>query len=203
MHRHEDAEQAIRQAFEQHGRNGGTEAILRAYGPEILGFLVRVTEDELKAQEAFSLFAEWILRGIEGFQWRSMARTWAYVLARNAARRVHSTQPGKLAPLPEHISRIAEEIRSATQPHLRTDVKDRARLLRARLDPDDQQMLVLRVDRGLSWRDTAMVMLGDTTASEEALVRKTATLRKRFERIKEQLRELAREDEVLADHLED
>jgi hypothetical protein len=64
--------------------------------------------------------------------------------------------------------------------------------LRNTLDPDDQVLLVLRVDRELAWREIAIVMLGDQAADED-VTRKAATLRKQFERVKLQLRGLAAE----------
>jgi RNA polymerase sigma-70 factor (ECF subfamily) len=69
---------------------------------------------------------------------------------------------------------------------MRTDVKQGVAKLRERLDPDDQTLLILRVDRDLSWREVADVMgLGEPA------------LRKRFERIKTRLREMAREEKIV------
>jgi len=48
---------------------------------------------------------------------------------------------------------------------------------RAALDREDQQLLVLRIDRKLAWADIADVMSIEASA-----------LRKRFERIKQRLR---------------
>ena len=50
--------------------------------------------------------------------------------------------------------------------------------------------LVLRVDRGLPWADIAQVMLGEDAGADE-LTRCSAQLRKRFERLKIRLREVA------------
>jgi RNA polymerase sigma-70 factor (ECF subfamily) len=59
-------------------------------------------------------------------------------------------------------------------------------------------LLILRVDRGMDWRDLAAAM-GDENAPLEGadLDREAARLRKRFERIKDRLRELAREAGLL------
>ena len=64
--------------------------------------------------------------------------------------------------------------------------------IRKQLDPDDQTLLVLRVDRDLAWRDIAIVMLGEAAVDAE-VTKKAAALRKQFERVKERLRELAAE----------
>jgi RNA polymerase sigma-70 factor, ECF subfamily len=53
-------------------------------------------------------------------------------------------------------------------------------------------LLVLRIDRNLSWRDIAIVMEGENIGLDETLTQKAETrFRKRFERIKDKLRELA------------
>ena len=49
-------------------------------------------------------------------------------------------------------------------------------------------ILVLRLDRGLSWNEVALVTLGEEGASAEALRRESARLRKRFQDLKEELR---------------
>ena len=79
-------------------------------------------------------------------------------------------------------------MRTQTEPWLRTDVKDRLRQLRDSLNPDDRVILVLRLDRGLSWNEVALVTLGEEGASAEALRRESARLRKRFQDLKEELR---------------
>ena len=54
-------------------------------------------------------------------------------------------------------------------------------------------MLILRIDKGLSWRDLALVMNDEAGVSDGAeLDREAARLRKRFQIAKERLRELAR-----------
>ena len=77
--------------------------------------------------------------------------------------------------------------RSRTAPWQRTDVKDQFRALRARLDDDDQTLLVLRVDRGLAWRDVARVFVG-VDANDAAVDKEAARLRKRFQTLKDELR---------------
>ena len=80
-----DAEARIRSAWEAGNLAAATTEALRLYGPEVLGFLVAVHREESAAEEAFSIFAERLWRGIARFGWKSSARTWLYVLARNAS----------------------------------------------------------------------------------------------------------------------
>jgi RNA polymerase sigma-70 factor, ECF subfamily len=65
-------------------------------------------------------------------------------------------------------------------------VKDELRVLREQLDPEDHEILLLRLDRELPWRDIARILGGDDQITVRA-----AALRKRFERTKERLRKLA------------
>jgi hypothetical protein len=69
------------------------------------------------------------------------------------------------------------------------------------LDDVDRALLVLRVDRRMSWTDIAQVMSGgDCTEAE--LIRASARLRQRFRTIKETIRKRARELGLLDDRME-
>lgn len=173
-----------------HGR--ATELALRSYGAEILGWLHGTSRSETDAADAFALFAEELWKSLRRYDGRCSPRTWCYMLARHAAYRVREARAaGREVPLSSApVAALAEEIRASTLPHLRTAVKDRVRELRRQLDPDDQHLLVLRVDRDLGWRDISQILLGDA-ASPAELDRHAAALRKRFERVKQRLRELA------------
>ena len=54
-------------------------------------------------------------------------------------------------------------------------------------DPDDQTLLILRIDRALPWIDIARVMTDEP--DEPDLSRHAAALRKRFERLKQRIRD--------------
>ena len=165
-----------------------TEAI-RSYGPKILAYLRSVLRDEAAASEVFCIFSEHLWKGMATFESASSFSTWAYRVAWGAVRRFHEDGYRRRARsfATSEASRLAEEIRSSTAAHLRTDVKDRVAQLRASLTPEEQTLLTLRIDRDLSWSEVAEV-LGD--ADE-------AALRKRFERIKNRLRKLASEAGLL------
>jgi RNA polymerase sigma-70 factor (ECF subfamily) len=88
---------------------------------------------------------------------------------------------------------------SRTRPWLRTDVKERIRALRSQLEPYEQTLLELRIDRRLSWTDVAKRLAdAEEPLSPEALARRAAVLRQQFQRIKARLRTLAREAELLS-----
>jgi RNA polymerase sigma-70 factor (ECF subfamily) len=172
-------------------------------GREILGFLLGRLANESDASEVFSEFAEDFWRGLPNFQWRSSLRTWAYTLARNAACRFRmdpARQPGRRLPLSQE-SRFGQTVaylRDATQKCRRTDMKSKVRLLREQLSYDEQTLLVLRVDRQLSWRELAIIMSGQSEKLDEAeLARWSTNLRQRYKKVKERLRKLAQEEGLL------
>jgi RNA polymerase sigma-70 factor, ECF subfamily len=169
------------------------EDVLQDHGAEIFGWMLSTLSSDTDAADAFSLFSEDLWKSLARHQGRCSMRTWCYMLARCAVSRVLEARAGgrTVALSDAPISGVAAQLRDATLSYLRTDVKQRIRSLREQLEPDDQMLLVLRVDKDLGWRDIAIVMFGDG-ASEPELARHAARLRKRFERVKTQLRELAR-----------
>ncbi len=165
---------------------------LRGYGTEIFSLLAALHENEQDADDAFSIFCEHLWRWLPGFQGRSSLRTWAYKIARRASYRVreqkraHREEPvtgGEFAEL-------AAAVRTSTWTQLRRERRTRLRELRRTLDPDDQVLLILRVERELDWKDLARVMKGDDELEDEALTREAARLRKRFQLVKDRLKEL-------------
>ena len=162
---------------------------IESYGPGVLSFLEMMLHDHADASDAFAQACEDLWKGLPRFQGRSSMKTWFYTVARHAASRLRRTaRPGRLAPLSE-ISDIAERVRSQTRPHLKTEVKFGFAAIRAALDEADRMLLVLRVDRAMSWNDVARVMadVGDDD-SDEGVVRAVARLRKRVPTVKESIR---------------
>ncbi len=168
-------------------------AILRGYGPSIFSYLAALARDEDRADDAFSQFCEDLWRGLPGFRRDASVRTWAYRLAWHAwLRNERDAFRRRGRPLvTEEISRLAAEVRSTTAVHLRSEAKDAVARLRMQLSPAEQSLLVLRVDRGLSWSEVAVVM---STADENL---DAQTVAKRFQRVKNKLRELAEDAGLL------
>jgi RNA polymerase sigma-70 factor (ECF subfamily) len=188
-------EARIRAAADAARWSDAATAALRGYGEELLGYLVAITRDETDARDAFSRLAEDLWRGLPGFRWESSFRTWAYGLARHALARVKRDPHRKRAvPLDDSgVEALVAQVRSRTATFLRTETRDKIARLRAALDPDDQTLLILRINRGLAWRDIARVLTPDGDATTPAaLDKRAAALRKRFERLKTELKERAR-----------
>jgi RNA polymerase sigma-70 factor (ECF subfamily) len=168
-------------------------AILRGYGPSIFSYLAALARDEDRADDAFSQFCEDLWRGLPGFRRDASVRTWAYRLAWHAwLRNERDAFRRRERPLvTEEISRLAAEVRSTTAVHFRSEAKDAVARLRMQLTPAEQSLLVLRVDRGLSWSEVAVVM----STREESL--DAQTVAKRFQRVKNRLRKLAEDAGLL------
>ncbi|MBL8622022.1 MAG: sigma-70 family RNA polymerase sigma factor [Myxococcales bacterium] len=174
-------------------------AAIELYGGEIASFLHAIARDEDLATEAYAVTCEDLWRGLPGFRWGSSLRTWLYALARNALfrlRRAPRRRERAYVPLDlaKEVFDRAEQIRTGTVEFMRTEVKDEVRRLREALDPDDHELLILRIDRKMSWREVAQAMPGD---GEESVDRRAAVLRKRFERAKTLLRTLAAERGII------
>ncbi len=176
------------------------------YGGEILAFLISRVRSVSDGEEVFATFAEKLWIGLPTFEWRSTLRSWAYRLARNASNDYASAahnKRGRRVPISQaspswDASAAVERARTTTARYRKTDAKDRVRALREALSADDQMLLILRVDRGMDFRELAAAMAdGQEAVDDDALDKSAARLRKRFERVKERLRELAREDGLI------
>jgi RNA polymerase sigma-70 factor, ECF subfamily len=194
-----DVETRVREAWERGDLEQAATRLIESYGPEVLGFLVAFMNDRSAAREAFSLFAQNLWLALPAFGWRCSARGWVYTLARNAARRHARNEKRRRArhiPMPEGLlSEIAAKTRTRTDAYLKTEVKTRMQALRERLPAEDQQILILRVSRQLSWLEMAMVFSNDGLVASDAQLKREATrLRKRFQLAKDRLRALAREE---------
>jgi RNA polymerase sigma-70 factor, ECF subfamily len=187
-----ELERRIREHVE-HGRTReAATAAIQGYGPELLGYLGAIARDDDQAQDVFSALCERLWRKLPEFRWQSSLRTWAYAIARNLAcdaQRVGARRRGRELAIDEvpEVAALAEQVRSTTMLHLRSASQRKLDELRATLEADDRTMLVLSLDRKMSWREIAVVM-ADGPADEAELQRISARLRKRFERLKERLR---------------
>ncbi len=181
------------------GDDYGTAAtlVIERYGGEIMAFLLSSLRRRSDAEEVFAIVAEKLWIGLPDFEWRCAVLSWVYRLARNAANdyvTAAGNRPERNLAVSQHasLSALVDRVRSQTAPYQQTATKDRVRELRDQLSPEDQMLLILRVDRAMDWRDL-VIALGDgpTPLEGAALEREAARMRKRFERVKDRLRELA------------
>jgi RNA polymerase sigma-70 factor (ECF subfamily) len=178
--------------------DGATAAALKGYGPELFGFLCALERDEDNASDAFAQLSEDVWRGLAAFGWDCSLRTWMYTLARNASHRLHRNKKRTQVPLSQapELAALAEKVRTRTMTFMRSESKDKFARIRATLAPEDEALLVLRVDRQLDWNELARVLSGEL--DDDALKRESARLRKRFQLLKEKLLELGRQEGLVA-----
>ncbi len=167
-------------------------AAVRGYGPQILGWM-RSSMPPGDADDAFGVFCESLWKQLGGFRAEASLLTWAYHLAMGAARRViadpYRKRGGALATA--ELEGLAQEVRSTTAIHLRQSTADALAKLRSQLDFEEQTLLILRIDRDLSWTEIAEVF------SEQGKPVGEPALRKRFERLKDKIKKLAVDEGLL------
>ena len=193
--------QRVREALEHQDERRAVTVALEGYGPEVMGFLVAFMRDADAAGDVFSQFCEDVWNGLGRFRWEGALRAWVYAVARHAAVRYRRTSyERRRRPLEQAqaFHEIEERIRTQTVEFLRTENRSAVDQLREQLAPDERALLILRLDRKLAWNEIAEIMADEgAPRTAEALRRDAATLRKRFERVKDRLRELARASGLL------
>ncbi len=175
--------------LERGAQDEAATAALAALGPAVLGYLASLHEED-DARDVFSSFAEDLWRGLPGWRREASLRAWAFRLAWHASarwRRDLWRKRGERLPT-SAASRLAASIATSRMPGGR---KDALRRLREALEPEERTLLVLRLDQELEWDEVAEVLSADGAPVE------AATLRKRFERIKDRLARLALEQGLL------
>jgi RNA polymerase sigma-70 factor (ECF subfamily) len=181
-------EERVRELLSAGDLQGAATEAIRGFGPQVLQYLRAVLRDEAEAREAFSQWAENLWKGLPSFRGQSSFKTWSLRLACNAALNLRDEayrKRGRRFATGE-ASALAEDIR--TKSVLRVERQRQAlEKLRQSLSTEEQSLLVLRIDQGLPWNEIAEVLVLDGKPVEPA------TLMKRFERLKERLARLARE----------
>lgn len=188
-------EQTVRAACERSDYQGAATLLLESIGPKVFAFVLQRLRDPVEAAEAFSMFSEDLWRGLPQFGWRCSVRGWSFAVARHAAdrrgRQLAQRRRRNLALSESPLAGLVAEVRERTLLHLRTEVKSQMKQLFERLPPDDRALLELRLDQRLSFRELALTLdYAGEMPSDAELTRSAAKLRKRFQMVKEQLREL-------------
>lgn len=205
----ETLEPRIRAAHEAGDLRVAATLLMEGYGPEIYGFLASRLRDREFTADVFGDFAEDVWRGLKGFQWGCSVRTWAYTVARRAASRGirgRRRRGARDVPLSHAgpLSEIAERVRSETSIQLRTTKQTRMAALREQLPELERELLILRVNRQLAWLEIARIVSEATTEdalnfTDAELQTEAARLRKRFQKAKEKLRQLAEQAGLLTE----
>jgi len=176
---------------------------LRQHGGDVQRFLSNRLRSASQAEDAYLEFAEKFWLGLPTFRGECSIRIWMLGLARAAAtklsRRAVMRREVACAPGDEPYWQMVERMRTTTALFQRTSAKRRIRALRSQLPNDDQTLLILRINRELSWNELAVVMgVVDAGADAAELARASARMRTRFQAAKTRLRKLAEADGLFA-----
>lgn len=182
------AEADVMAALRASDQRRAIELALAAWGPEVESFLTAVMGDRATGAELFAEARADLVAGVSTFQGKSSFRCWFYAVARNAARRAMRDGYRRKRAHDADLGAFEQPLRSVTPRFVATDWKRRLHELREALPPDERALLLLRVDRAMEWHEIAQVM------AEEGEDVSPAALRKRFERVKARLKELATQD---------
>jgi RNA polymerase sigma-70 factor (ECF subfamily) len=192
-------ENEIRAHCERGDLSAAATAAIHGYGRELFGFLVAIHSSRADASDSYSELCEILWRKLPDFAWDGTLRAWLYGIARNvtrtrrrnANRRLRRERPGKESVFEQAV----QAVRTETLAFLRTQKRNRLQSLRDELPEEDRMLLILRVDRRLEWPELARALAGDDVVLDDAsLKREAARLRKRYQIVKDRLRERAKEE---------
>ena len=165
--------------------------VWRAYGAELYGWLV-ASHGHVDASDIASAVRLALVRAVGEFRGESSARTWLYQIARRevvAHHRALKRTRALLTPLENHPSAEARPLSRSTSAARELELA----ALRGSLDTDEQALLSLRYDRGLSYSEIARIWF-DVLDPEE-VSRGAARLRQRVHALKSRLRRALRPPE--------
>jgi len=182
--------------------DGAATLVIQHYGARVHGYLRAVLRDDDLADDVFQAWAENLWKGLPDRRAEGSLTAWVYRVAWNAATRTfrdpYRRRKERLATT--MASRLAGSIALASRAASVARRQDRLEKLRARLTREEQSLLTLKLDRGLSWAEVAEVMAEDGDGPEGPGPRGGApsegTLRKRYERLKDKLARLLQDPDA-------
>ena len=192
-----DREQRVRELVEAGDHNAAAALTVGELGDEVYAYVLSRSRDEDEAGDVFSQACADLLTSLPTFRFRCSIRTWFYRLARTAGARYRAAA-GNRADRRVALSQISEAIdqaRTRTHLHMRSEIKDGFRKLREQLDPHEQQLLMLRIDRDLAWNEIAEIV--DDIDDPDDISRAAARLRQEFQKLKDRLRDMAVADGLI------
>jgi DNA-directed RNA polymerase specialized sigma24 family protein len=157
-----DVEAAVCRRILQGETRSAAALAMTAYGAEIFGFLIGVLDGTSEAKTVYADVAQRVATEIEGFESRVKLRIWLYALSRRELRdRRLRRRPADL--VDESESETAEVSHARSSPR-RTRALSK---LRRSMTQEERELLILRVDRRLDWRELAQTALGEGTSIGE------------------------------------
>ena len=176
-------EAALRRTIDAYlvsGRAGDAASfVLSALGAELFGVLTVVLDDRLATRVVYGAISDALGREIDSFAWRCSLRIWAYAVARRELARLRSNREAPRTP----VSVPSPRRPFSGTPYRSTFTSSLAARLRDGLSTEDRELLVLRVDRGFTWAELAVMSLGERASPRRAAT-EAEDLRARFARIR-------------------
>ena len=183
-------ERRVRAALVRGESREASEASVAFFGSEIYGFVTAALAGGRGRRDVYAGFVAALPEALRDFGWRCELRVFLYHQARLALRRHREGKSPGLAAL---ISPLYAKL--ARLPPFRRQRRLAVATLRSALAPDDREVLVLRVDRGLRWRELAVTALGEA-ADDKALRDEARRLRERFLALRQRMKQLTNRDET-------
>jgi RNA polymerase sigma-70 factor (ECF subfamily) len=178
-----DLETQVRKLLAAGDDGAAATRVIEALGPPVLGYLCKVhgTDD---GKDVFSSWEVAVWKSLPAFRFEASLRVWSYRLAWNAAARFHGDpwrrRRERLAT--SAASRLPDASSSRQVGGRRGDLEE----LSDELDPEETTLLMLRLQREMTWEEISAVL------SEEGRPLKPPALRKRYQRIKDRMARRAR-----------
>jgi RNA polymerase sigma-70 factor, ECF subfamily len=183
-----DLERRVNELLAAGDADAAAAETIRGLGAQIMRYLRSLLRDEDDAGDAFSRFVEKLWRALPSFRGECSLRGFCHRVAWGEAQHVKGEAYRRRGVRLRNTmaSRIADEVRRSSSRE-RERRADHLTQLRAELDPEEQNLLALRLEQELSWREVALILAvpGEPPPTE-------AALRKRFERTKQKVAALAR-----------
>jgi len=187
-----DLDPRVRELLLAGDTRGAATRVIRELGPEVLGFLSGVLGNA-DGDEVYSAWSERLWKSLKGFEGRCSLRTWTYVLARREITRFRKgTRRHAEGRVP--LSELKDVLANPkTRTTMATAKQRQLTALRDELPIEDRTLLILRVDRKLSFDEIALAFAENPeSVTEVDRRREAARLRKRFQLVKQRLVALAR-----------
>ena len=193
---HENLEIRIRTYLEARENNRAAQVAIELFGAEILGWLCGVFQDDSLASTIYDAFRTDLPRELWAFDGHCPFRPWTYGVARKAAFRNLRSPSKQDLPLGASVAPTRDRALQDTSTWLKTQLSASAfSRLRDRLTPEERMLLILRVDRQMTWEEVARVM--ENPSSPATLRECAGRLRRYFHRVRDRLRQLAVEEGLI------
>lgn len=163
------------------------------HGDRIFGVLCRLARNGADADDAFGDFYLDVIKGIHTLRLDSNLGAWLYTVALNALRRRKKRDPRQHETADEAKLRDVARKSTTTWRKEQEQRKEQLSDLLDELEEEDRAIVLLYSEGSLSWIAVAGIVSDpEGLLDEKALKKEAARLKKRYERAKEKLHELAK-----------